>query len=47
MKIREGYFSDFRKHFVLNGYRGFQDKADKVGECGIDIKQFMPPLSVF
>ena len=27
MKISEGSFSDFKTHFVLDGYGGFQDKA--------------------
>ena len=36
-KISEGSFSDFKTHFVLDGYGGFQDKAH---QCGIDKLDF-------
>ena len=40
MKISEGSFSDFKTHFVLDGYGGFQDKAHESDECVIDKLDF-------
>ena len=37
IKISEGSLSDLKKRFVLDGYRGFQDK---VRECGINKLDF-------
>ena len=39
-KISEGSFSDFKTHFVLDGYGGFQDKAHESDECVIDKLDF-------
>jgi len=40
MKISEGSFSDFKTHFVLDGYGEFKDKAHESAECGIDKLDF-------
>ena len=50
MKISEGSFSDFKTHFVLDGYGGFQDKAHEsdeygIGKLGVKHKKPDPPDS--